>query len=78
MIPLSLHVKAEEHEGIWMGKRQISLRSNRVDVKQKILSERKLKEPRPAKVTEDPEDEKDTWAFENPARERLRSTGIVE
>jgi len=71
-------VKAGEHEGMWMDKRQTNLKRISLDVKRKIPSEKKLKGLRPTNEMEDPEEEKDTWAFENPARERLRSTGIVE
>jgi hypothetical protein len=61
-----------------MGKRHTSLKRKSPGVKEKMLPERNLREPRPTNETEDPEEEKDTWAFENPARERLRSTGIVQ
>jgi hypothetical protein len=61
-----------------MGKRQTSLKHNSPDLERRIPPEKKLKERRPGNETEDPEEDKDTWAFENPARERLRSTGIVQ
>jgi len=61
-----------------MDKRQADLKHNRLHAKRKTFSEKRLKEPHPARESEDAEEEKDTWAFENPARERLRSTGILQ
>ena len=77
-IPLPLQVKAERHEGMQMDKKQADLRRHRSDAKRKAFSEKRLEKTHPANEAEEPEEEKDTWAFENPARERLRSTGILQ